>query len=62
MSWIFVGILLGATVTFSTDNRETCEGKRVLLLEQKVRGDCHEINRGTLSIGTSVIPFYTPTR
>lgn len=42
MKWIFVGLLLGSTVTSEHDTREACEGRAVTLREKGVAGKCHE--------------------
>lgn len=38
--WIFVGLLLGSMVTSSHDTKEACEGRRVMLTEKGVSGQC----------------------
>ena len=44
MNWIFIGILAGSLVTSGHDTREACEGRAVIMREQKVeRGKCVEL-------------------
>lgn len=38
--WLFVGMLLGSMVTSSHDTKEACEGRRVVLAEKGVNGQC----------------------
>lgn len=47
MSWIFIGLLLGSSVTSQHDSREACEGRAVILREKGVAGKCHDANIGT---------------
>ena len=45
MNWIFIGLLLGSTVTSQHDTREACEGRRVVLAEKGVNGKCIELRQ-----------------
>ena len=47
--WLFIGILLGSIVTSSHDTKEACEGRRVVLTEKGVNGQCVNQNIGTYS-------------
>lgn len=40
MKYIFIGMLLGSTVNSSHDTREACEGRKVVLSEKGVIGQC----------------------
>ncbi len=40
--WLFIGIIAGSIVTSSHQNKEQCEGRRVILQEKGVVGQCVE--------------------
>lgn len=42
MDWAFVGLILGSLVTSQHSSKEACEGRRVVLAEKGVIGECHE--------------------
>ena len=42
MNWILIGILAGSLITSTHDTREQCEGRAVILREQKAVVKCVE--------------------
>ncbi len=54
--YIFIGMLLGSIVTSTHDNREACEGRKVVLIERGVTdGRCEtarQIIGGTTTLTT----------
>lgn len=58
MNFVFVGMLLGATVTSWHDTREACLGKKAILEEKGVSGSCVEQpSMGSyITNGTSIVP------
>lgn len=57
MNWLFIGTLLGSIVTSGHDTKEACEGRKVILQEKGVAGQCVGDSRG-LTSGTSILPRY----
>lgn len=57
MNWLFIGLLLGSTVTSHHTTREACEGRKVLLAEKGATGKCVEISSLVVGItgGSSLI-------
>ena len=46
MDWILIGILAGSIVTSGHPTREACEGRAVILREQKASARCVEVVNG----------------
>lgn len=60
MNWVFIGLLGGSLVTSTHDTREACEGRAVMMREQKVeRGRCYEMPPYGLTItsGTNTLCY-----
>lgn len=56
--YVFVGILLGSIITSQHDNREACEGRKTILAEKGVVGQC--VKQITWSLTSdSIIELYT---
>jgi len=55
MIWIFTGVLLGSIVTSQHDSREACEGRRTILAEKGVQGQCISTYASSLTIGTTAL-------
>lgn len=45
MNWIMIGTLAGSLITSLHDTRESCEGRAVILREQKAIVKCVEMPR-----------------
>lgn len=55
MIWVLIGVLSGSLIISKHESREACEGRAVLLREQKVSAKCVEID------ALSVTGMYTIT-
>lgn len=53
MQWVLIGTLAGSLITSLHDTREACEGRAVILREQKVAVKCVEMPGG-LSVSTTL--------
>ena len=62
MNWIFIGLLLGSTITSSHDSREACEGRAVMLKEKGVNGQCFNLSNNSLNISGTLIPLWGNVR
>ncbi len=51
LQWVFIGYLLGSTVTSQHDTREACEGRAVMLREKGVVGQCVQVPGQQFSTG-----------
>lgn len=47
MNWLFIGTLLGSIVTSGHDTKEACEGRKAVLQEKGVVGQCHQAQQAT---------------
>jgi hypothetical protein len=55
--YVLIGMLLGSIVTSTHDNREACEGRRVVLAEKNVVAECKSMTNYSTSTGnTYVLP------
>ena len=51
-TWIVIGVIAGSLVVSEHKDREACEGRAVILREQKVTAKCVELGSGLTSTGT----------
>lgn len=58
MNFILIGILAGSLIVSGHETREACEGRAVLLREQKAAVKCLEAPRSTT--GATSTMYFTP--
>ena len=54
MNWVFTGILLGSIVTSQHESKELCLGRKAMLTEKGVIGDCAEVKSNYITSGTTL--------
>ena len=42
MNWIFIGAVAGSLVTSAHDTKEACLGRKAILAENKIVGECFD--------------------